>query len=251
MYQTDQYEGMLAETVLVPGANGELINAYFARPLGAGPFPGMVVVHHMPGWDEWYRETTRKFAFHGYAALSPNLYFRSGHGTPEDIAAKVRAEGGVPDEQVVGDLEGSLRYLQALPYIRGKVGIFGTCSGGRHAYLAACRVEGFDAVVDCWGGRVVMPSESLSPNFPVAPIDYTSELTCPVLGFFGEDDTSPSPEQVAEHETALQKYNKNYEFHMYPGAGHGFFYYNRPNYRQQQAVDGWEKIFDFLNRTLG
>ena len=250
MYQTDQYEGMLAETVLVPGANGELINAYFARPLGAGPFPGIVVVHHMPGWDEWYRETTRKFAFHGYAALSPNLYFRSGHGTPEDIAAKVRAEGGVPDEQVVGDLEGSLRYLQALPYIRGKVGIFGTCSGGRHAYLAACRIEGFDAVVDCWGGRVVMPSESLSPNFPVAPIDYTSELACPVLGLFGEDDTSPSPEQVAEHETALQKYNKNYEFHMYPGAGHGFFYYNRPNYRQQQAVDGWEKIFDFLNRTL-
>jgi len=251
MYQTDQYEGMLAETVLVPGGNGELINAYFARPLGAGPFPGMVVVHHMPGWDEWYRETTRKFAYHGYAALSPNLYYRSGHGTPEDIAAKVRAEGGVPDDQAVGDLEGSLRYLQALPYLSGKVGIFGTCSGGRHAYLAACRVEGFEAVVDCWGGRVVMPSESLSPNFPVAPIDYTSELGCPILGLFGEDDTSPSPEQVAEHEAALKKYNKNYEFHMYPAAGHGFFYYNRPNYRQQQAVDGWEKIFDFLNRTLG
>lgn len=251
MYQTDMYEGMLAETITLPGWQGELINAYFARPLGAGPFPGMVVVHHMPGWDEWYRETTRKFAYHGYAALSPNLYYRSGHGTPEDIAAKVRAEGGVPDDQAVGDLEGSLRYLQALPYLSGKVGIFGTCSGGRHAYLAACRVEGFEAVVDCWGGRVVMPSESLSPNFPVAPIDYTSELGCPILGLFGEDDTSPSPEQVAEHEAALKKYNKNYEFHMYPAAGHGFFYYNRPNYRQQQAVDGWEKIFDFLNRTLG
>jgi carboxymethylenebutenolidase len=251
MYQTDHYEGMLAETVLVPGANGELINAYFARPLGEGPFPGMVVVHHMPGWDEWYRETTRRFAHHGYAALSPNLYYRSGDGTPEDIAAKVRAEGGVPDEQAVGDLEGSLRYLQTLPFLSGKVGVFGTCSGGRHAYLAACRVQGFDAVVDCWGGRVVMPSESLSPNFPVAPIDYTSELTCPVLGLFGEDDTSPSLEQVAEHEAALKKYGKTYEFHRYPGAGHGFFYYNRPNYRQQQAVDGWEKIFDFLNRTLG
>jgi carboxymethylenebutenolidase len=96
-----------------------------------------------------------------------------------------------------------------------------------------------------------MPSESLSPNFPVAPIDYTRELTCPVLGLFGEDDTSPSLEQVAEHEAALKKYGKTYEFHRYPGAGHGFFYYNRPNYRQQQAVDGWEKIFDFLNRTLG
>ena len=250
MYKTDMYEGMLAETVMIPGADGELINAYFSRPLGAGPFPGMIVIHHMPGWDEWYREATRKFAHHGYAALSPNLYFRAGHGTSEDIAAKVRAEGGIPDEQVVGDLDGTLRYLRALPYSNGKVGVFGTCSGGRHAYLAACRLEGFDAVVDCWGGRVVMPPEALTPNFPTAPIDYTSQLSCPILGLFGEDDTSPSPEQVAQHEAALKKLGKTYEFHMYPDAGHGFFYYHRPNYRQMQAVDGWDKIFTFLERYL-
>ena len=60
MYQTNQYEGMIAETVSMKGHNGDTINAYLARPLGAGPFPGMVVIHHAPGWDEWYRETTRK-----------------------------------------------------------------------------------------------------------------------------------------------------------------------------------------------
>lgn len=250
MYSTDMYEGMLAETITITGANGELINAYFARPLGSGPFPGMVVVHHMPGWDEWYRETTRKFAQHGYAALSPNLYFRTGHGTPEDVAAKVRSTGGVPDDQVVGDLAGALTYLKSLPFLNGKAGVFGTCSGGRHAYLAACRVPGFDTVVDCWGGRVVMLEEALSPNFPVSPLDYTKDLSCPILGLFGEEDTSPSPDQVAIHEAELKKYNKDYEFHMYPGAGHGFFYYNRPSYRQQQAVDGWQKIFDFLKKYL-
>jgi carboxymethylenebutenolidase len=250
MYQTNMYEGMLAETVIYPGADDELINAYLARPLGAGPFPGVVVVHHMPGWDEWYRETTRRFAHHGYAALSPNLYFRAGHGTPEDIAAKVRAEGGVPDEQVVGDLKGAMKFLRALPNNNGKVGIFGTCSGGRHAYLAACRVEGFDAIVDCWGGNVVMPPESLSPNFPVAPIDYTKDLSCPILGLFGQQDSSPSPEQVAQHEAELKRYGKIFEFHMYPDAGHGFFYYHRPNYRQQQAVDGWDKIWRFLEMNL-
>ena len=95
-----------------------------------------------------------------------------------------------------------------------------------------------------------MPPEALSPNFPVAPIDYTSELSCPILGLFGEEDTSPSPEQVAQHEAELKKHEKIYDFHMYPGAGHGFFYYHRPNYRQQQAVDGWGKIFTFLERYL-
>ena len=251
MYETDQYEGMIAETVTITGANDDEIYAYLARPLGPGPFPGMVLAHHMPGWDEWYREATRKFAHHGYATISPDLYHRVGHGTPEDVAAKARAQGGVPDDQAVGDLAGAMRFLRSQPTSNGKVGIFGTCSGGRHAYLAACRVPGFDAVLDLWGGRVVMTPDQLTEKSPVAPIDYTPDLPCPILGLFGEEDQSPTPEQVAIHEAALKEHGKEYEFHMYPDAGHGFFYYNRPNYRQAQAVDGWEKIWAFLARTIG
>ena len=251
MYTTDMYEGMIAETVSMTGANGDYINAYVARPLGPGPFPGIVVIHHLPGWDERYREATRKFAHHDYIAISPNLYHRVGHGTPEDVAAKIRADRGVPDEQVVGDLAGALAYLRALPTLNGKVGIWGTCSGGRHAYLGACRIPGFDAVIDCWGGRVVMAPEDLSPHFPVAPIDYTADLSCPLLGIFGEEDHSPTPAQVAMHEEALKKHGKEYEFHMYPEAGHGFFYYDRTAYRQEQAVDGWKKMFTFLEKHLG
>jgi carboxymethylenebutenolidase len=131
------------------------------------------------------------------------------------------------------------------------VGIFGTCSGGRHAYLTGCRVKDFDAVVNCWGGGVVMKEEQFSDNYPVAPIDYTKELACPVLGLFGEEDVSPTPDDVAELEKALKEHGKEYEFHMYSDAGHGFFYHHRPSYRQEQAVDGWEKIFDFLGSHLG
>ena len=82
------YQGMLAETVNLQGHNGELVETYFARPMGAGPYPGVVVIHHMPGWDEWYREATRRYAHHGYVAICPNLYQRVGHGSPEDVAAK-------------------------------------------------------------------------------------------------------------------------------------------------------------------
>ena len=121
MYQTNMYEGMLAETVTLHGAGGDIINAYFARPLGAGPFPGMVLIHHLPGWDEWYREATRKFAHHGYVAISPNLYFRDGHGTPEDVAAKVRGAGGVADDQVVGDVAGAIG-VPALAALRQRQG---------------------------------------------------------------------------------------------------------------------------------
>jgi len=250
MYQTDQYEGMLAETITYQGANQDTINAYMARPLGNGPFPALVIIHHMPGWDEWYREAARKFAYHGYVTISPNLYFRAGHGTVEDVAAKVRSQGGVPDAQVMGDLKGAMEHLRSLPYVGSKVGVFGTCSGGRQTFLAACLVDGFDAAIDCWGGRVVMSEEDLSANFPVSPLDYSKDLKCPLLGIFGNEDHGPTAEQVDIHEAELKKYNKAYEFYRYDDAGHGFFYYHRPNYRQAQAVDGWQKIFSFLEKHL-
>ena len=250
MQATDLYQGLLAETIPLTGANGDTINAYFARPLGPGPFPGVVLIHHMPGWDEWYFEATRKFAAHGYAAIAPNLYARAGHGMPDDVAARVRAAGGVPDDQAVGDVAGAMRFLRALAYGSGKVGVFGTCSGGRHAYLAACRTGAFDAVLDLWGGRVVMAPGELTPNQPVAPLDYTTELNCHPLGLLGQQDQGPTPAQVAVHEAELRRLGKPYEFTMYPDAGHGFFYYDRPAYRPQQAVDGWQKVFAFLEKHL-
>jgi carboxymethylenebutenolidase len=251
VYQTNDYEGMLAETVTLPGHGDDWINAYLARPLGPGPWPGIVLIHHAPGWDEIYREFTRRFAHHDYVAIAPNLYFRDGHGTPEDVGAKVRAEGGVSDERLVGDVGGAVELLRSLPTCSGKIGLFGTCSGGRNAFLAACRLGGIDAVVDCWGGNVVMPPENLTPKQPVAPLEYTKDLSAPILGLFGNDDRSPSPEQVDRHEAELKRHGKDYEFHRYDGAGHGFFYYNRPNYRAEQAIDGWEKVWAFLGRHLG
>ena len=62
-----RYESLLAETVTYAGHGGDVISAYMARPLGSGPYPGVLVVHHIPGWDEATKEITRKFAHHGYA----------------------------------------------------------------------------------------------------------------------------------------------------------------------------------------
>jgi carboxymethylenebutenolidase len=251
MRSTDEYEGMIAETITIPGHGGDPVNAYLARPTGPGPFASVVLFHHRPGWDEWYREATRRFAHHGYVAICPDLFSRFGSGPPDDVAARARAEGDVADDVVVGDGLASVAFVRSQTFTTEKVGLMGSCSGGRHAYLVACRGGNVDAVVDCWGGRVVMASEELTEAYPVAPIDLTKDLPCPLLGLFGEDDRSPNPEMVAQHEAALREHGKTYEFHSYPGAGHGFFYYDRPaNYRAEQAVDGWAKIWDFLERTL-
>lgn len=245
------YEGMLAETVTFRGDGGDDVSAYYARPLGAGPFPGVVVIHHMPGWDQWTREVVRKFAQNGYAAISHHLYSRLGPGSPDDVAARARAAGGVADAQVVGDVAGAAHFLRSQVYANGKVGVIGFCSGGRHTYLAACSLPNLDAAVDCWGGGVIVDDPAqLSEKRPVAPIDLTENLNCPLLGIFGNEDHSPTPDQVNRTEEVLKRLGKDYEFHRYDGAGHGFFAVDRPNYRQEQAVDGWKKVFAFYGKHL-
>jgi carboxymethylenebutenolidase len=252
-FSTDStWGGITSEVITYLGGNGDQIHAYVSRPAGdvSASLPGIVAVHHMPGWDEFYREFSDRLARHGYAVICPNLYERFGHGTPDDIAAKVRSEGGVPDDSVVADCAAAREWLLAQPGSNGNTGIIGTCSGGRHSLLTACRTEGWNAVGDLWGGGVIMSQEELSPARPVAPIDLIPSLSAPVLGLFGNDDKYPTPEQVDQLEAALARNGKEYEFHRYDGASHGFFYYFAPMYRPEATMDGWEKIFAFFGDKL-
>ena len=162
-FRTDAEGGMVAGVLRIPGSGGAELQTYIARPDGPGPYPGVVLVHHAPGWDEFYREFSRRFAEHGFIAICPDLYERYGHGTPDDVAARVRGDGGVADDQVVADVEAALAWVKSQPTSNGKVGIIGTCSGGRHAVLVASRVQGFSAVADLWGGGVVA-SRTSSPR---------------------------------------------------------------------------------------
>ena len=245
------FRGIQAETVKFQGFNGESGEAYYARPSAAGKYSGVVVIHHFPGWDEWTAEVVRKFADHGYAAIAPSLYFRLGDGASPEVVARARAAGGMPDDQVMGDVSGAASFLRAQPSSNGKVGVIGFCSGGRQAYLAACRIADLDAVVDCWGGSVVVDDPSKLPKTqPVAPIELTEGIRCPLLGIFGNDDTNPSPADVDRTEAALKRFGKNYEFHRYDQAGHAFFAWYRTNYRPEQAQDGWKKVFAFFERSL-
>ena len=245
------YNAISGETTQMRGHNGDLIDAYLARPAGPGRFPGVVVVHHMPGWDEPTIEITRKFAQHGYTAICPNLHFREGKGTPEANSASVRAAGGMPDSRTMGDVEGAIRHLRAMRELNGKVGIIGYCSGGRQVYLAACTLKGIDAAVACYPGGVGAGNAGLTERQPVDPLDLTKDMTCPLLGIFGKDDRRPSPEHVAKMEAELTRLGKVHELVSFDGAGHSIFAIDRADYRPLVATEGWKKIFAWYEKYLG
>ncbi len=104
--------------------------------------------------------------------------------------------------------------------------------------------------MDCWGGGVTATGDALTPRQPVAPIDFTAEMSCPILGLFGNDDARPSPADVDQTEAELKRLNKVYEFHRYDNAGHGFFAVDRPSYRQEAAVAGWQEVFKWYGKYL-
>ena len=244
-------DAFIAETITIAGHGGDEIEAYSARLVDSGNRAGgVVVIHHMPGYDAQTKEIARNFAYHGYNAIVPNLYYREAPGaSPDDAAATARAAGGVPDERLVGDVAGAAEYLKSLPTANGKVGVIGYCSGGRQSFLAAVSLP-LDAAVDCYGAFVVGTPPEGSP-LKVGPlVDRAPQLPCPLLGLFGAEDKYPSPEDVKVLDDALTAAGKPHEFHVYDNAGHAFFAVNRPAYRPEAANDGWAKIFAFYGQYL-
>lgn len=243
--------GIIGESVRFPGHKGEMIGGYLARPLGTGPFPGVVLIHEAFGQVNHTREEAHKFASAGFITLCPDLYWREGMVVfdPADFRALMQLVGGLADAQAIGDLEGAASFLKAQPTCNGKLGAIGHCSGGRHTLLFACNTKSLSAAVDCYGGRVI--PEQLTPAMPKAVIDMVGDLSCPLLGLFGEADRDPSPDHVKRLEDELKKHRKQYEFKSYAKpVDHGFFADYRPSYNQEAAVDAWERVFTFFGKHL-
>jgi carboxymethylenebutenolidase len=243
-------DSLTAETIQLAGAGGDDLEAYLARPGGDDRRGGVVVIHHMPGYDRATKEMVRRFAELGYDALCPNLFFREAPGAaPDDASATARARGGVPDERLVGDVAACVDHLRGLPSSNGRVGVIGHCSGGRQAVLAACRLD-LDAAVDCYGAFVTGDPPAGSPTAPSNLVDLLPDLGAPLLGLFGKEDRTPSPEHVRELDERLTELGKPHQFHSYDDAGHAFFAVDRPSYRVAAANDGWERITAFFAKHL-
>jgi carboxymethylenebutenolidase len=243
-------DSLCAQTIRIKGFGGDEVEAYAARPTDETKRGGVVLIHHMPGYDRATKEMALRFAELGYDAVVPNLYWREAPGAaPDDAAATARAEGGVPDERLIGDVAGAAEWLRELPTSNGKVGVIGHCSGGRQSVLAACN-RNLEAAVDCYGAFVVGTPPEGFPMKVTGLEDQLPGLRAPLLGLFGNEDQYPSPEQVDRLEQILQENDKSYEFHRYDDAGHAFFAVDRPSYRVAAANDGWERIEAFFGTYL-
>jgi carboxymethylenebutenolidase len=238
-----------AETIHFNSFDDQSVEAYLATTEGEH-VGGIVVIHHFPGYDEATKEIVRKFAANGYNSICVNLYSRESPGaSPDDAAAAARARGGVPDDQLVGDVGAAAQYLRALANSNQHVGVIGYCSGGRQSVLAACSLD-LEAAVDCYGAFVVMDPPESTGMKATSIVGLLPNLSCPLLGLFGLDDQYPSPEQTETLRGLLSEEGKEFTFHEYEGAGHAFFAVDRPSYRPEVATEAWGEIWKFYGQHL-
>ncbi|MBK6359023.1 MAG: dienelactone hydrolase family protein [Comamonadaceae bacterium] len=239
-------EGLTAGEVTID-VNGFKMAAYRAAPAGKTGLPVVLVLSEIFGVHEYIADTTRRFAKAGYLAIAPELFQRQGDAQSYGEMAKLMAEviSKVPDAQVMGDLDATVKWAAANGGDVRKLAVTGFCWGGRQTWLYAAHNKNVKAGV-AWYGRLVGAQNDLTPK---NPIDIAAHLAGPVLGLYGGADTGIPLETVEKMKVALASGDaaaRASKFVVYPDAPHAFHADYRPSYRKEAADDGWKRALDWF-----
>ena len=229
--------------------NQSPMEVFLFEPEGEGPFPGIVMASHIPGGhtgienDPFTITTAERYVENGYAVAAPFIF----HWWPKEDDIEIKREAW-RDDNAADDLKAAYGLLASQPNIdEDRIGIVGHCWGGRVSWLGACHIPALKACAIFYGGRIRV---QMGPNTP-PPIDLAGNIKCPVAGFFGNEDQSPSPEDVDVYEAALSAAGVPHSFYRYDGAGHAFQMFNNPDrYREAQSEDAWGKVLGFFSENL-
>jgi carboxymethylenebutenolidase len=234
-------DGLTVGEVMVD-VNGFKMPVYRAAPAGKSGLPVVLVLSEIFGVHEHIADVARRFAQLGYMALAPELFIRQGDAQSYGEISKLMSEviAKVPDAQVMGDLDATVRWAAANGGDTSRLGVTGFCWGGRQVWLYAAHNPAVKAGV-AWYGRLVGQESALNPKHPV---DIAGDIHGPVLGLYGGADSGIPLDTVDKMKGLLAAGSaaaKASEFVVYPEAPHAFHADYRPSYRKEAAEDGWKR----------
>ncbi len=231
--------------------NGFKVPAFYAAPEGKTNLPVILVIQEIFGVHEYIADTCRRFAKAGYMAVAPDMFARQGDASKYTEIAKLMSEvvAKVPDEQVMADLDGAVKWAVGNGGNAKKVGITGFCWGGRITWLYAEKSSNVKAGV-AWYGRLVGTASALTPKHP---LELAGSLKAPVLGLYGGQDggiplttVNQMKDALAEAGAKGNKAAQASEFVVYADAPHAFHADYRPSYRKEAAADGFKRALDWF-----
>jgi carboxymethylenebutenolidase len=240
--QTDT-KGLDAGDTTIKVSGGDM-PLYYARPTGVQKPPIILVCMEIFGLHEYIKNVTRRLGHLGALAVAPDYYFRLGDVAQitdmQQLFPKVNTK---TDAELFADLDATVAWAKAEGGDGSRLGIMGFCRGGRNVWHYSTHSPDLKAGVAFYGSLV-----DTSDAAPKSSIDLAAEVKEPVLGLYGEEDTGIKVDQVKAMEAALKADGKTAEFHIYPGAPHGFHADYRPSYRKDAAEDGWNQMIRWFKK---
>jgi carboxymethylenebutenolidase len=236
---TTDAQGLTAGEVQVPAADRQLA-AYRAKPATGTRFATILVVHEAFGVHEHIKDVCRRLAKLGYQAIATDLFARQGDAARlTDIQQVIALLRRVPDAQVMGDLDATVRWAATDGGDPQRLGLTGFCWGGRTVWMYAAHNPAIKAAVAWYGPLNFAPDEQLRPR---QPRDVAGQIRGVVLGLYSGVDNGIPPDQVEAMRAALRAADNPSEIIVYPDAPHGFHADYRPTYRAEAARDGWNRL---------
>ena len=222
--------------ITYPGPAGA-VNAYQARPKGAGALPAVIVIHENRGLNDHIRDVARKAAAAGFHALAPDLLSRKG-GTPPVQEEAIAAIRDLAREDALADSRAAVAFLQKSAQVAGgKVGTVGFCWGGAMVNLIAANEPALKAGVALYG---LPPAPAMVPK-----------IQTPLFLIYAGNDARVNA-GVPAYLDALKKAGKNFVSETYPNVEHAFHNdTGGARYNKKAADDAWAKTVAFFKKHLG
>jgi carboxymethylenebutenolidase len=232
-------------SVAVQGGN---MPVYFARPANVANPPVILVCMEIFGLHEWVKDITRRVGHLGAFAIAPDYYFRAEtNGVDltkiDDMQKLFPIVNAKTDTELFADLDATVAWAKSQGGDTSRLGIMGFCRGGRNVWHYSAHNPNLKAGVAFYG-----PLADKSDAAPKSSIELAPEVKEPVLGLYGAEDTGIKVEQVNQMEAALKADGKTAEFHIYPGAPHGFVADYRASYRKEAAEDAWNQMIAWFKK---
>lgn len=225
------------------------ISAVRALPKAKGRRPAVIILHERYGIDPHTKDLTVRLAQAGFVGLAPDLFHRYTGDRKAVLSGAQRVD--LTDDGALEDLNGAVEYLKKLKEVDpARIGIIGVCQTGRQPLLLAAKRNDIAGAVVLYGA--IGGKEWMGNNLRPTPIEeLVVQVTCPILGIFGEADHIISVDDVARLRNCLEKAKKNCHIRIYSDAPHGWLNDTMPGrYRKDAAKDAWSLMMTFLKQCF-
>lgn len=204
-----------------------------------GTLPAVVMIHENKGLNDHIKNMANLLARNGYVVLAVDLFkgeVTTDRNRSSELTQYIRDNPNI----ATANLQSAVKYLASLPNVNAeKIASLGWCFGGAQSLQLALNSQDHPlAATVIYYGRLITDNATLA------------KIKWPVLGIFGDQDSSIPVDTVKAFESALNSNNIPNEIYIFKGVGHAFANPSGDNYAPKETKDAWDKTLSFLDKHL-